>query len=66
MKVNEVDVRMFLIVSTATSTNTTHTCPPQHSIIEERELHLCVVLEGGPASRRGHIDVGHIERNLHC
>lgn len=55
----------FLKISTTTTT-TVHTCPPEHSIIEEGELHLCVVLEGGPASRCCHIDVGHIERNLHC
>lgn len=50
----------------AHETTITRTCPPQHSIIKEGELHLGVVLEGGPASRSCHINVGHIERNLHC
>lgn len=41
------------------------TCPPEHGVIEERELHLGVMLQRGPASRRRDIDVGHVEWNLH-
>lgn len=41
------------------------TCPPEHGVVEERKLHLCVMLQRGPASWRRHIDVGHVERNLH-
>lgn len=41
------------------------TCPPEHGVVEEGELHLCVMLQRGPASRRRHIDVGDVERNLH-
>lgn len=42
------------------------TCPPEHGVVEERELHLGVVLQRCPASRCCHVDVGHVERNLHC
>lgn len=41
------------------------TCPPQHGVIEERELHFSVMLQGGPAPRCCHVDVGHVEGNLH-
>lgn len=41
------------------------TCPPEHGVIEERELHLGVMLQRGPASRGCDVDVGDIERNLH-
>lgn len=41
------------------------TCPPEHSVIEEGELHLCVMLQRGPATGRRHIDIGHIQRDLH-
>ena len=41
------------------------TRPPEHSVVEERKLHLCVMLQRGPASWCRHIDVGHVERNLH-
>lgn len=41
------------------------TCPPEHGVVEEGELHLRVMLQRGPASRRRHVDVGHVERNLH-
>lgn len=41
------------------------TGPPQHGVVEERELHLSVVLQRSPASRRRHIDVGDVEGDLH-
>lgn len=41
------------------------TCPPEHGVVEERELHLGVMLQRGPASRCRYVDVGHVERNLH-
>lgn len=41
------------------------TCPPEHGVVEERELHLSVMLQRGPAPRCRHVDVGHVERHLH-
>ena len=41
------------------------TCSPEDGVVEEGELHLCVVLQRGPATRSGDVDVGHVERNLH-
>lgn len=42
------------------------TCPPENGVIEEGELHLCVVLQGSPAPRRRHVDVGHVQRDMDC
>lgn len=41
------------------------TCPPEHRVVEEGELHLRVVLQRGPAAGRRHVDVGHVQRHLH-
>lgn len=43
----------------------TRTCSPQDRVIKEGELHLCVVLQGGPSARSRDIDVGYVERHLH-
>lgn len=40
------------------------TCPPEHGVVEERELHLSVMLQRGPTSRCRHVDVRHVEGNL--
>lgn len=42
------------------------TCPPEHGVVEEGELHLRVVLQGSPAPRRRHVDVGHVQRHVDC
>jgi hypothetical protein len=42
-----------------------HTCSPENRVIEEGELHLSVMLQGGPAPGGCHIDVGHIQRHMH-
>lgn len=42
------------------------TCPPENGVVEEGELHLRVVLQGSPAPRGRHVDVGHVERDMDC
>lgn len=42
------------------------TRPPENRVVEEGELHLGVMLQRRPAPRRRHVDVGHVERDLHC
>lgn len=42
------------------------TCPPENGVVEEGEFHLRVVLQGSPAPRSRHVDVGHVERDMDC
>lgn len=42
------------------------TRPPENSIVEKGELHLCVMLKRSPTSRRCHVNIGHIEWDVDC